>query len=124
MKYLLNPTKAQLNNINKLPEEKLFIMVISQAFTDAMYQGPYRDLLFYKRDAIEWFESQGNDYNTICTLSSFTPNIVSKAYQEAKKKGLIQYTEYQYKYLYSRNKPIKKSRFVLKVSDEFKIKES
>jgi hypothetical protein len=46
MKYLLNPTKAQLNNIDKLPEEKLFIMVISQAFTDAMYQGPYRDLLF------------------------------------------------------------------------------
>jgi hypothetical protein len=88
MKYLLNPTKAQLNNIDKLPEEKLFIMVISQAFTDAMYQGPYRDLLFYKRDAIEWFESQGNDYNTICTLSSFNSNIVSKAYQEAKKKRL------------------------------------
>ena len=124
MKYLLNPTRQQLNNLDKLPEEKLFMMVISQAFTDAMYKGPYRDLLIYKREAIEWFENQTNDFKTICTLSSFTPEVILRAYEDAKKKGLIQYTEYQYRYLYNQNKPVKKSRFMLRVTDEFKNEES
>lgn len=87
MKYLLNPTRQQLNNLDKLPEEKLFMMVISQAFTDAMYKGPYRDLLIYKREAIEWFENQTKDFDTICTLSSFTPEVIFEAYKDAKKRA-------------------------------------
>ncbi|MDA0764144.1 MAG: hypothetical protein O3A39_06885 [Proteobacteria bacterium] len=121
MKYLLNPTKVQLNDIDKLPEEKLFIMVISQAFTDAMYKGPYRDLLLYKRDAIDWFENNGTDFELICLLSSFNTETIIKAYNEAKKNGLIQYTEYQYRYLYSQKKPVKQNKFMLRITDEFKI---
>ena len=42
MKSLLNLTKTQQNNFNRSPEERMFICVITQAFQDALYKGPYR----------------------------------------------------------------------------------
>ena len=121
MKYLLNPTKRQLNSIDKSSEEKLFMMVISQAFTDAMYKGPYRDLLLLKRDAIDWFQNNTIDFQTICSLASYEVHTITKAFKQAKENSLIQYTEYQYRALYNQKKPVKSNKFMLRITDEFKI---
>ena len=44
------------------PEERLFMCVITQAFQDATYTGPYRELIQYKRNAKDWFENQSRDF--------------------------------------------------------------
>ena len=71
MKSLLNLTKTQQNNSDRSPEERMYICVSTQAFQDALYQGPYRELINYKRDAIDWFKNQSYDFKLICSLSSY-----------------------------------------------------
>jgi hypothetical protein len=119
MKSTLGLTKTQENRYNKSPEERLFMSVISQAFQDATYTGPYRELIQYKREAVEWFQNTTKDFKLICTLSSYDWEYVSDAFKKAQKKGLTSYTEYQYKFLYGEEKPIKKDKFVLRVRDEY-----
>lgn len=119
MKSTLGLTKTQENKYNKSPEERLFMSVISQAFQDATYTGPYRELIQYKREAVEWFQNTTKDFKLICTLSSYDWEYVLDAFKKAQKKGLTSYTEYQYKFLYGEEKPIKKDKFVLRVRDEY-----
>ena len=119
MRSILGLTKTQESKYNKTPEERLFMCVISQAFQDATYKGPYRELIQHKRDAVDWFINQNRDFKLICTLSSYDWEYVSDAFQKAQKKGLTSYTEYQYKFLYGEDKPIKKDKFVLRVRDEY-----
>ena len=119
MKSFLNLTKTQTSQYDKSPEERLFMCVITQAFQDATYTGPYRELIQYKRNAKDWFENQSKDFKLVCTLSSYDWEYVSYAYKKAQKKGLTSYTEYQYKFLYGEDKPIKKDKFVLRVRDEY-----
>lgn len=119
MKSLLNLTKTQQNNSDKSPEERMCISIITQAFQDALYQGPYRELINYKRDAIDWFKNQSYDFKLICTLSNFEWEYIYDAFIKTQKKGLTSYTEYQYMTLYNKEKPIKKDKFVLKVKHEY-----
>ena len=67
----------------------------------------------------DWFENQSRDFKLVCTLSSYDWEYVAYAYKKAQKKGLTSYTEYQYKFLYGEDKPIKKDKFVLRVRDEY-----
>ena len=62
MKSTLNLTKTQESKYNKSPEERLFMSVITQAFQDATYTGPYRELIQYKREAVEWFQNTTKDF--------------------------------------------------------------
>jgi hypothetical protein len=119
MKSLLNLTKTQQNNFSRSPEERMFICVITQAFQDALYKGPYRELINFKRDAVDWFNNQSYDFKLVCSLSSYEWEYVYDAFNKAQKKGLTSYTEYQYKTLFNKEKPIKKDKFVLKVKHEY-----
>ncbi len=53
----IDPTERK-----KLGIDEVYIKPESaQAFQDALYQGPYRELINYKRDAIDWFKNQSYD---------------------------------------------------------------
>lgn len=100
--------------IKQSPEERLFKSVIAQAYQDATYQGPYRENILHKRDAIDWFEGDGRDFRLVCSIANYDSDYVFAAYQRAKKKGLVSYTDYQSRMLNKPTKPIKKDKFVLK----------
>ena len=119
MRSMLNLTKNQASERNREPEERLFMYVIHQAVQDACYKGPYREYVFYKREAVEWFQNAARDFRLICTLSTFDPDYVNYKYKQAQKKGLVSYTDYQYELLYGKTKPVEKVKFTLKVKDEY-----
>ncbi len=69
----LNNDVIRLVELNKEPEQKLWIAVLAKAFDDAFYCSDERVAL----QALSWIR-HGSDFNYVCGLAGRDPNYVRK----------------------------------------------
>ena len=91
--------------MEKSPEHKLFRAILTQAISDAMYDGLYKYKIIDKREAIAWLTSNSNDFKMICHFADIDSEYASIKFTKAMKLDIYNLTDMQYKIL--QNKPIR-----------------
>ena len=91
--------------MEKSPEHKLFRAIITQAISDAMYDGLYKYKIIDKREAIAWLTSNSNDFKMICHFADIDSEYASIKFTKAMKLDIYNLTDMQHKIL--QNRPIR-----------------
>tara|TARA_R100001163_G_scaffold3367_1_gene5002 strand:+ start:507 stop:965 length:459 start_codon:yes stop_codon:yes gene_type:complete len=69
-----NSNAIHLTGARKEPEELLWTAVLSKAADDALYTSDYREALL----SINWFETGGRDFRSVCQYAGRDHNYVSR----------------------------------------------
>ena len=69
-----NSNAIHLTGARKEPEELLWTAVLSKAADDALYTSDYREALL----SINWFETSGRDFRSVCQYAGRDHNYVSR----------------------------------------------
>jgi len=105
--------------MEKSPEHKLFRAILTQAISDAMYDGLYKYKIIDKREAIAWLTNNSNDFKTICHFADIDSEYASIKFTKAMKLDIYNLTDIQHKILQNRpiRGPYKKKKYRLTFND-------
>jgi len=81
--------------MEKSPEHKLFRAIITQAISDAMYDGLYKYKIIDKREAIAWLTGNSNDFQMICNFADINHEYASMKFAKAMKLDIYTLTDIQ-----------------------------
>ena len=90
-----NQEKTQQTQQSQTPEIYLWKCVLSQAITDATYDGFRLDYLHWKRRAMVWLTSYTKDFQMVAMFAEYEPAYLFQKLTQAEKKDHFVMTEKQ-----------------------------
>ena len=104
--------------MTKSPELRLFRAIITQAISDAMYDGLYKYKIIDKREAIAWLTSNSNDFKMICHFADIDSEYASIKFTKAMKLDIYTLTDIQNNVIQNKSeRPHKEKNYRLTFND-------
>lgn len=86
---------AKLVNPQRTPEQRLFQAIIVQAFEDALTTSGSKLDVYQKIDAHDWFVGRDEEFEQVCWLAGFDPDIITDNYKRLRDTGQVTFSNIQ-----------------------------